>query len=165
MTTGLIEIDEQALIEKLVAHPAVEGLDVAVLHRSARCDVMPIHTMILRPAQHRVRGELGAIVGNDHLRLAARADEHRQLACNSFARDRGVGNCRQTYARHIIDNVEDAEAPALGELVMDEVERPARVDLGLDQDRRARSDRFPPSLALADGQPFFAVEPIDAVDA
>ena len=24
---GLIEIDEQALIEKLVAHPAVEGLD------------------------------------------------------------------------------------------------------------------------------------------
>ena len=72
---------------------------------------------------------------------------------------------RQTYARHIIDNVEDAEAPALGELVMDEVERPARVDLGLDQDRRARSDRFPPSLALADGQPFFAVEPIDAVDA
>ena len=42
------------------AHPAVEGLDVAVLHRSARCDVMPIHTMILRPAQHRVRGELGA---------------------------------------------------------------------------------------------------------
>ena len=138
--TGLIEIDEQSLIEKLVAHPAVEGLDAAVLHRSARCDVMPIHTMILRPAQHRVRGELGAIVGNDHLRLAARADEHRQLACNSFARDRGVGNCRQTYARHIIDNVEDAEAPALGELVMDEVERPARVDLGLDQDRRARSD-------------------------
>jgi hypothetical protein len=60
---------------------------------------------------------------------------------------------------------EDAEAPALGELVMDEVERPARVDLGLDQDRRARSDRFAPSLALADGQPFFAVEPIDAVDA
>ena len=74
---------------------------------------MPIHTVILRPAQHRVRGELGAIVGNDHLRLAARADEHRQLACNSFARDRGVGNCRQTYARHIIDNVEDAEAPAV----------------------------------------------------
>src|SRR6202035_1729997 len=97
-----------------IARIALEGLDVAVLHRSARCDVMPIHTMILRPAQHRVRGELGAVVGNDHLRLAARADEHRQLACNPFARDRGVGDCRQTYARHIIDNVEDAEAPAPG---------------------------------------------------
>jgi hypothetical protein len=33
--TGLIEIDEQALIEKLVAHAAIEGLDVAVLHGSA----------------------------------------------------------------------------------------------------------------------------------
>jgi hypothetical protein len=29
--------------------------------------------MILRPT-HGVRGELGAIVGNDHLRLAAHAD-------------------------------------------------------------------------------------------
>ena len=88
-----------------------------------------------------------------------------KLACNPFARDRGVGDCRQTFARDVIDNVEDAEAPALGELIMDEVERPARVDLGLDQDRRACSDRPPPSLALADGQPFLAVEPIDAIDA
>ena len=161
---GLIEIDEQALIEKFVAHAAVERLDIAVLHRSARCDVMPVHTMILRPARHRVRGELGAIVGNDHLRLAARANERRQLACNPFARDRSVGDRRQTFARDVIDNVEDAKAPALSELVMDEVERPARVDPGLDQDRRACSDRSPPSLAPAHGQPFLAVEPIDAVD-
>src|ERR1700726_4521252 len=59
------------------------------------------------------------------------------------------------------------ELPPLGELVMDEVERPARVDLGLHQDRRARSDRFPPSLALADGQPFwpaFGVLPLKLVD-
>jgi putative autoinducer-2 (AI-2) aldolase len=147
-----------------VAHPAVEGLDVAVLHRPARCDIMPIDAMILCPAQHRVRGELGAIVGNDHLRLTARADEHCQLACNPFARDRGVGDCCQTFACDVIDNVEDAEAPALGELVMDKVERPARVDLGFDQDRRACSDRLPPSLAPANGQPFLAVEPIDAID-
>jgi len=48
---------------------------------------------------------------------------------------------------------------------MDEVDRPARVDLGLDQDRRASSNRSAPSLALADSQPFFGIEPIDAVDA
>jgi hypothetical protein len=29
---SLIEIDEQALVEKLVAHPAIEGFDVAILH-------------------------------------------------------------------------------------------------------------------------------------
>jgi hypothetical protein len=67
----LLEIDEQALVEKLVAHAAIERLDVAVLHRSAWRDVVPIDTMILRPYQRGVRGELGAIVGNDHLRLAA----------------------------------------------------------------------------------------------
>lgn len=33
---SLVEIVEQALIEKLVAHPAVEGLNVAVLYRSRR---------------------------------------------------------------------------------------------------------------------------------
>ena len=106
--------------------------------------------MILCPAQHRVRGELGAVVGNDHSGLGARADELRQLTGNPFARDRGVGDCRQAFARDVIDNVEDAEAPALGELIMDEVERPTCIDLGLDQDRCACSDGSTPSFALAD---------------
>jgi hypothetical protein len=30
--TGLVEIDKQAFVEKLVAHPTVEGFDEAVLH-------------------------------------------------------------------------------------------------------------------------------------
>ena len=37
--------------------------------------------------------------------------------------------------------------------------------LGLDQDRRAGSDGSAPGPALADRQPFLAVEPVDAVDA
>src|SRR5665213_2953190 len=145
---SLIEIDEQALIEKLVAHPAVERLDVAVLHRSTWCDVMPFDSMVLCPAQDRSRGELGAVVGDDHLRLATRIYERSQLACNTFARNRGVRDRRQTFARYVIHDVEDAEAPAQGELVMDEVERPARIDLGFDQDRSTCSNRSAPSLAL-----------------
>ena len=82
---GLIEIDEQALVEKFVAHAAVEGFDIAVLHWPTRRDVMPFHALFLCPAQDRVRGELGAIVGDDHLRLAAGVDEHRKLASNPFA--------------------------------------------------------------------------------
>ena len=90
------------------------------------------------------------IVGNDHLRLAARARCIVNSRATRLPEIEVSGIVARHTPRHIIDNVEDAEAPALGELVMDEVERPARVDLGLDQDRRARSDRFPPSLALAD---------------
>ena len=162
---GVIEIDEQGLVEELVAHPAVEALDEAVLHRLAGRDVVPIDLVIDCPAKDRVRGELGAIVTDDHSWLAAGLDEHRQLAGDPYARDRGVGDRRQALTGYIVDDVEDAEAPAKRELVVDEVERPARVDPGLDQDRSTASHRPPPGSALADCQPFLPVEPIDAIDA
>ena len=87
---SVIQIDEEALVEKLVAHPAVEGFGVAVLHRLTRGDVMPFDAMISCPGQDRVRGELGAVVRDDHRRLAAPTDEHRQLACDPSPRDRDV---------------------------------------------------------------------------
>ena len=70
----MVEAEEQALVQEFVAHPAVEGFDVAVLHRLARRDVVPFDTVILRPGEDGVRGELGAVVGNDHVRLAATAE-------------------------------------------------------------------------------------------
>ena len=82
---SLIKIGEQALVEKLVAHSAVEGLDVAVLHRLAWRDVMPFHPILLCPAQDGIRSELGAVVRNDHAGLTACIDECRKLACNPFA--------------------------------------------------------------------------------
>jgi len=58
---GLVEIKEDCLVEELVAHPTVEGFDVAVLHRFAGRDVVPFDLMIDCPAEDRVRGELGAV--------------------------------------------------------------------------------------------------------
>ena len=37
------------------------------------------------------------------------------------ARNRGVRNRRQTFARHVIDNVQHAEPSAIGELIVDEI--------------------------------------------
>lgn len=51
--------------------------------------------------------------------------------------DRGVRDNAQALLGDIIDNVEDAEAPAVGELVVDEVGGPACIRLRLDQDRRS----------------------------
>jgi hypothetical protein len=45
-----------------------------------------------------------------------------ELASNAFARDRRVGDCRQAFTRDVVHDVEDAKAPAVGELVVDEVE-------------------------------------------
>src|SRR6266567_4501289 len=63
---SLIEIEEQALVEKFVAHAAVEGFDVGILHRLAGRDVVPFHLMLFAPAPDRIRGELGAVI--PHLR-------------------------------------------------------------------------------------------------
>src|SRR5277367_570556 len=79
--------------------------------------------------------------------------------------DRGVRDRRQALPRHVIDDVQDAEPSAAGKLVMDEVDRPASVRLGFDQDRRPRPHGAPPSPPLAHGQAFFAIKPVDAVDA
>src|SRR5260370_27389669 len=56
---SLLEIEEQALVEKFVAHAAVEGLDVAILHRLPRRHVMPFHPILFAPAQESIRGGLG----------------------------------------------------------------------------------------------------------
>jgi hypothetical protein len=50
---SLVEIEKQGLVEKLVAHPAVKGFDVADLHRFARCDIMPLDPMLFPPTPHR----------------------------------------------------------------------------------------------------------------
>lgn len=52
-----------------------------------------------------------------------------------------------------------------GELVVHEVQGPARVRSCLDEDWRSRAHRSSPRPALANRQPFLPMEPIDAVDA
>jgi transposase len=75
----LIEIEEQGLVEKLVAHAPVEALDKAILHRLAGGDEVPVDLAVPAPSQHGVAGELGAVVADDHARLAAPFDDRCQL--------------------------------------------------------------------------------------
>ena len=72
---GMIQAQEQRLVEQLVARATVEALDVAVLHRLARCDVVPLDADLSAPGEDRVRCELGAIIADDHPRLTALGDE------------------------------------------------------------------------------------------
>ena len=55
---------------------------------------------------------------------------------------------RQAFARHVVDDVQDAELSAAGELVMDEIQRPAGVGGRLDDDWRPRSHCAPPRPPL-----------------
>src|SRR5208337_3779681 len=49
--TRLFEIGEQVLVKALVAQASVEALDKAILHRFARCDVVPFDAALLLPAR------------------------------------------------------------------------------------------------------------------
>ncbi len=159
----VVKAEEQRLIQELIAHASVEAFAEAVLHGLARRDVMPLHLAFARPGENGVRGELRPVIGDDHARRATPPDEHRQLTGDALARNRCVGNRRQTFARDVVDDVEDAEPPATGELVMHEVQRPAGVRPRLDKDWRPRSDSAAAGLALAHREPFLAIEPVNPV--
>ena len=72
---------------------------------------------------------------------------------------------RQTFPRHIIDDIEDPKAPAAGKLIVDEVEGPTGIGLGFDEDWGPHSHGTPPGAAPAHRQPFLAIEPVDPIDA
>ena len=59
---GMVEAEEQAFIEQFVAHPTIETLDITVLHRLSRCDVVPLDLVILGPGEDGIRGEFRAVV-------------------------------------------------------------------------------------------------------
>jgi hypothetical protein len=104
---------EQRLVQQLVAQTAVEALDERVLLRFARCDVVPFDTAVLRPAQDRRAGQLGAVVGNTGGRLTAFRNNRIELAPDPQAGQRGIGDQRQALAGEIVDDGENAEAPAV----------------------------------------------------
>ena len=73
----LIGIEEQRIVQELVAHPAVPN--EAVLHRFARCGEVPIDAGFLAPGQHGVTGQFGAVVIDDQAGFVAQRDNRRQF--------------------------------------------------------------------------------------
>src|SRR5262245_4414225 len=120
---------------------------------------MPLDTVLLRPGQDPVRGELAAIVADDHPRPAALGDEQIQFTGNTHARERRINHQRQALPRAVIDDGEDAEAPSVGELVRYEVERPALVGTQRHQHRRPGPDRSLAPATTANGELLLPIEP------
>ena len=157
---GVIEIVEDRLVEQFVAHAAVEGFANPILHWLTRRNEMPSDPTALSPSQHSVGGELGSVIGDDQIGFAAPRDDRVEFSRHPATRERGVGDRRQAFLGHVVDHVEDAEAPTVRELVVDEVDRPAGVRLRLDEDRRPRARRSLAALALADSETLLAVKPL-----
>ena len=61
-------------VQQLIAQSAVEAFDKGILHRLTRDDVMPADPLAVSPGQDRCRGQLGAVIGDDRLGVAADRD-------------------------------------------------------------------------------------------
>ncbi len=129
----------------------VEAFDEAVLHRLSWGNEVPVDFVVAAPGQHGVASVFGAVIADDHARLAMPLDECGQLACHAPARDRRVRDRTEALLRHIVDDVEDAEAAPVRELIVDEVRGPgafgfastrmgARVPTALRRVRRLRTE-------------------------
>ena len=154
------QADEQGLVQQFVAHAAVEALHVAVLHRSARSDVMPLHADLPAPCQHGIAGELRAVVADDHTGLAAPGDQLGQLAHDTAPRDRGVRHRCQALPGHVIDYVEHAEPATRRHLVMDKVQAPALVRQRQHRSRCSGPHGSPAAAPPPDCQSFLLIEPL-----
>jgi hypothetical protein len=76
---------EPALVETLVAEPAIEALGEGVLNRLARLNEPERAAARVRPLIERFAGELRSVVANDRLRVAAFARHRVEHAHDALA--------------------------------------------------------------------------------
>ena len=111
------------------------------------------------------------VVADDCVWLTATFDDRSHFAHHALARDRSIRDGGQAFFRHVVDNVQHPEPSAVGEPVVDEIQRPAAVRTRRRRDRwlpssRHRSERRwrrhrNPSAGLSspNHEPFLAIEP------
>jgi len=157
---GVVETEERRLVQQFVPHLGIEAFADHVLHRLGRRDEVPGQACLVAPGQLRVQGELGTVIADNQVGLASPDNGRRQFPGGAAAGDRGLDHGGEAFLRDIVNHVEDPELPTLGELIVDEIDRPAHVRPGHRQQRYPRPGRLllPPSFAHR--QPFLAVEPM-----
>ena len=165
LASGLIETEEECLFQKLITLEPVEALDEPVLHRLSEFVEVPVDLVVLAPGEHGVAGKLSSIVTDNHARFATLFDHRRQLTRHALCRDRRVRDRAEASLGHVVDHVQDTEAPTVDELVMHEVGRPAGICLHLDEDWSPGPDCLAPRPSFAHQKAFFLIEPVVKVDA
>ena len=106
-----------------------------------------------------MRGELGAVVADDHARTTPAFGDPVELAHDPRAGERGVDDQAETLAGEVVDEGQHPEAPAAGERVHHEVQRPALVRTLRHRHRRPRAECPFAAATLAHGQAAPRVEP------
>lgn len=122
--SGVIETGEPAQVEAVIPGLAVEALDESVLSWLSWPDEVQFHTRLPRPEEHSLARQFGAIIADDR---PGQVTVVAELTRQALPGDRQINDLQGAFAREVIDDVEHAEATAIGQLVGDEVQGPALV--------------------------------------
>lgn len=127
---GVVKAKEPVLVQALGPELAVEGLDVRIAGGFAGPGEVQDHIPLIGPQIEVARHELAAIVYPDHLRIThLLADPLKRLhGIFTTVAEPLIGGRR--LAGMGIDDSQDAQLPAGGQLVMHEVHRPDMVGMG-----------------------------------
>lgn len=122
-TPGFCKTDEPVLTQTFIAELPVKTFNVGVLHRLAWINETQGNAALGRPLIHGFAGELWPVIDNDMQRLSTYGREPFQHSHHARTRQRGVDFNSQALARLIIDNIQRAEDPPVGQGVAHEVHR------------------------------------------
>ena len=149
------------LVQAFISKLAVETLDVAVLHRSARLDQDVANSMCLRPSHKNSTGELWAIIGAHCAWVSPKGGSPIQKPGNVQSGDAVIHSNIDTLVAEVIGYRQTLDAPTRGQAVADKIHAPNRID------RLSHLQWHPLALgalglfALPDRQVGRLIEPID----
>lgn len=152
---------EEVLVEAFITQTSIEAFHKAILHRLSRRNVMPLDGVILLPFKDGIRRQLGPVVRDNHAGIASPERDLVQLAADTLAGQRVVDHGCKALSAEVVENTENAKAPAVDQSIRDEVQAPALVRSLRDCHRRSGSQGSFATATLAHGQPLLPVEPIE----
>lgn len=107
---GIKEVLEPVYPQTLLSEPAVEALDVTILHRSSGLDVTRLDFPLQRPGQKMTTGEFGPIITTDRSRHTTPGDRFIQKAASdSSTGEARIDFQRQAFAREGIHHIEHTD--------------------------------------------------------
>ena len=149
--------------QPIVAHRAVIALDISILLRLARLDEVDANAAFGGPGQRHGADVLRAVIAANDLGFATPFDDPVEGADDAFGRQGEIDLDAESLTVVVVDHIEQADATAIGQLVVHEVHRPDVIDLC----RHGQRQRFFAHQAMSwlDPQVQFqlAIDPIYAL--
>ena len=158
------------------AQPSVEAFNEGVLCRLTRRDIVPIDFAFVGEGQDRIRGELGAVIADDHHGFSALFDDRRQFPRHPGTGQQCVGNERQAFAGAVVDHDQRPEPPPIrcpavdckqstrgGQLIRHKIQRPLLIWRHCHQHWRPCPDGPFRGTPAADMQLLLAIHPEHAL--